>query len=179
LGTLFLGLRKASTLGYLESRLRRLLLPNAQREIQHRNRSWHHELRHGIRTPRYCQSRSRDISNSAMGNRDRIFRGVYTALFSLPANRPGGRTDVQHHDRRMGSRSACEKKGGGIARTRRAFRQVVAVPSRGGSEYAIPSVAIGRNSCREEDITDPSIRASARIPTRRVGHEVRQCRSPF
>ena len=33
----FLGLRKASALGYLESRLRRLLLPNAQREIQHRN----------------------------------------------------------------------------------------------------------------------------------------------
>jgi len=98
-----------------------------------------------------------------MGERNWVFRPERVAVVSLPADGPGNGADdrTRRDPRRVGSWSIRPEKGGGIAWSSGTLRQVLALPSCGGSNRSFSALAIERDSGREKDLAHPSIRASA------------------
>ena len=98
-----------------------------------------------------------------MGERHGVLRGSPITLISLPADGPGNGADdkTRRDPRRVGSWPLRPEKGSGIAWTRGTFRKVLALPSCGGSDRSISTLAIGRDSGREKDLAHQSVRAPA------------------
>jgi hypothetical protein len=98
-----------------------------------------------------------------MGEHNWLCRGDHIAVVSLLADGSGNGADdrARRDGRRVGSWSIGSEKGGGIAWPSGTFGQVLALPSCGGSDRGISPLAIGRNSGREKDLANPSVRASA------------------